>query len=241
MFELEDRLWWYDGMRAITASLLDRNLPQSQSLKFLDVGCGTGFSLVWLRERLGSDAAFGVDASTHAAGFWSLRGVDTAAVASAHRLPFASCEFDLVTFFDVIYQFPRPEAEEAVSEVKRVLRPGGILFIREPAYDWMRGAHDLAIGTRHRFTLSEVRGLLTGQGFRIRRATYANSLLFGAAVAHRTLSRLKGRAESDVKPVSAWMNGLFRSALKLEARVMKRLSLPFGLSVIVIAEKAAQG
>lgn len=237
MFDLEESLWWYVGMRAVTASILDRELDGKGALRLLDVGCGTGFSLKWLSGRFNSKEAFGVDVSAHAAALWRLRNLDTVAVASADHLPFAAAEFDLVTCFDVIYQLNSAEARKAVAEMCRVLRPGGLLFIREPAYEWMRGAHDLAVGTRHRYTRGELRQLLASEGFAPKRMTYVNTLLFWAAVPHRLLSRLRGENQSDVKPAPPLINRLFASALKIEAGLVNRVTLPFGLSVVALAEK----
>jgi len=237
MFDLEERLWWYVGMRAITASILDREIENKNNLRLLDIGCGTGFSLVWLRERYKPQQAFGVDISPLAAALWRERSLETVAVASADCLPFNSNEFDLVTCFDVIYQLDSDRALRAVEEMSRVLKPGGWLFIREPAYDWMRGAHDIAVGTRHRFTLREMKRLLSEQGFALSRATYVNTLLFAAAAGHRLISRLKGEETSDVKPAPKLLNSLFESALKLEARLVGRITFPFGLSVIALAQK----
>jgi SAM-dependent methyltransferase len=217
--------------------LLKRAVPEGSSPSLLDVGCGTGYSLLWLKELLRARAAFGVDASFHATRFWRLRGIDTAAIASAAALPFASGSFDLVTCFDVIYQFGPGEARRAVSEMQRVLRPGGLLLIREPAYEWLRGSHDVAVATRHRFTRARLASLLAGEGFVRRRATYTNTLLFPAAAGHRLVSRLRGSSASDVKPVPGWMNRLMLAALKVEARLLDNFTFPFGLSVVMLAEK----
>jgi SAM-dependent methyltransferase len=238
MFELEERLWWYEGMRAITASLLGPGLEDKKDQRLLDLGCGTGYSLVWLRERFKFAEVFGVDLSPHAAEFWQARGLSTVALASADRLPFGESEFDLVTCFDVIYQLDDERASAAVSEMHRVLRPGGLLFIREPAYQWMRGAHDVAVGTHRRYTLTDLRRLLLAHGFKPRRSTYANTLLFWVAAPHRLLSKLRGSTESDVKPVPRWLNTLLGAALKLEARMLRRMAFPFGLSAIMLAEKS---
>jgi len=238
MFDLEEHLWWYTGMRAITASILDPYISKRSSMSLLDAGCGTGFSIAWMSELFHTREAFGIDVSSDGADFWRRRGVDGAAIASIYDLPFGSDRFDLVTCFDVIYQFSDDDATKAVSEIYRTLKPGGILFIREPAYDWLRGSHDVAVGTRRRYTLRRLRGLLLRQGLKPKRATYANTLLFGAAIPHRLLSRLKGESDSDVKPVPALLNRAFVSALRLEARLLRRLSFPFGLSVIILAEKA---
>jgi SAM-dependent methyltransferase len=236
MFELEERLWWYEGMRAIAASLLSPNLSE-QNQRVLDIGCGTGYSMVWLRERFRFREVYGVDLSPHASVFWRIRGLDTVALASADRLPFGEGEFDLVTCFDVIYQLNDERASAAISEMHRVLRPGGLLFIREPAYQWMRGAHDVAVGTHRRYTLTDLRRLLLAHGFKVNRATYANTLLFWLAAPHRLLSKWRGSTESDVKPVPRWLNRTLVSFLKLEARILSRNTFPFGLSAISLAEK----
>ncbi len=234
MFELEECLWWYEGMRAITASLLD-SLLTGKICRALDLGCGTGYSVIWLRERFKLTEVYGVDSSLHAAAFWGARGLDTAALASADALPFGDAEFDLVTCFDVIYQLDGQRANAAVSEMHRVLRPEGLLFIREPAYQWLRGAHDVAVATRHRYTRTELRRLLLAHGFEVSRSTYANMLLFGAAATRRVISRLTGGTQSDVRPVPSWMNRFLAGLLKFEARALSRITFPFGLSVVAIA------
>lgn len=237
MFELEERLWWYEGMRAVTAQILGRGVADGRPSIALDVGCGTGYSILWLRERFGIKEAFGVDASPRAAELWKLRGIDSAAVALAELLPFGSDQFDLVTCFDVIYQLSEEKARAAISEIGRVLRPGGLLFVREPAYEWLRGSHDIAVGTCHRYTLRELCRLIASPGLLIERATYANTLLFGVAAARRLLSRLAGGDESDVRPLPEPINRALLAALKLESRLLSRLNFPFGLSAIALATK----
>lgn len=237
MFDLEERLWWYDGMRGITASLLEPVLGEKNNQRLLDLGCGTGYSLVWLRERFKFAEAYGVDLSPHAAALWRERDLDIVALATADKLPFPDNSFDLVTCFDVIYQLNDERASAAVAEMHRVLKPGGLLFIREPAYQWMRGGHDVAVGTHRRYTVTDLRRLLRARGFKAQRATYANTLLFWAAAPHRLLSKLRGSTESDVKPVPLWLNTLLGAALKLEARMLRRIAFPFGLSVITVAKK----
>jgi ubiquinone/menaquinone biosynthesis C-methylase UbiE len=234
MFELEERLWWYEGMRAVMAQIL--RMTASRSIA-LDVGCGTGYSILWLREQFKIKEAFGVDASRRAAELWKLRGISTAAIALAELLPFSSNQFDLVTCFDVIYQLQLEGARAALSEMKRVLRPGGLLLVREPAYDWLRGSHDIAVGTCRRYTLGELCRLIASQGLSIKRATYANTLLFGLAAAHRLVSRLLGGEKSDVRPLPELINRALLKTLKLESRLLSKINFPFGLSAIALARK----
>ena len=104
----------------------------------------------------------------------------------------------------------------------------------------MRGAHDLAVGTHRRYTLTDLRRLLIARGFRITRATYANTLLFWLAAPHRLLSKWRGSSESDVKPVPHLINTALGAALKLESRMLSRITFPFGLSVITVGQKVVR-
>jgi SAM-dependent methyltransferase len=236
MFDLEEHLWWYEGMRVVTSSILRPHMLSGKQ-RLLDVGCGTGYSIMWLGREFGADAVFGIDASADAAVFWSERGLKSGAVASVSQLPFLSDQFDLITCFDVLYQLTRDDAAVAADEIRRVLKPGGLLFIREPAYDWLRAGHDVAVGTSHRYTLGGLRQMLEGARFSLKRATYANTLLLWAALPHRLISKWKRSEESDVKPVPLLLNRALLGVLKLEARLLGRFRFPFGLSCVVVAQK----
>ncbi len=54
-------------------------------------------------------------------------------VADARRLPFADARFDTVTLSDALHHFDRPM--EPLSEMMRVLMPGGMLILHEMAAD----------------------------------------------------------------------------------------------------------
>ncbi|HVR71794.1 MAG TPA: hypothetical protein VMT87_13210 [Vicinamibacteria bacterium] len=69
------------------------------------------------------------------------------------------------------------------------------------------------------------------------RATYANSLLLPVLAARRTLDRLTGRRGSDVAFLPAPLERAFAALLRLEARLVRRVSLPLGASVFALARK----
>jgi SAM-dependent methyltransferase len=244
LYALEEEFWWFAGMREITSALLDSCLPGRDRI-ILDVGCGTGGNLTWLRRYAGSGSILGIDLIPDALKFCRERGHKLLAQASASELPFADSVFDLVTSFDVLVQLPGARADEqALSEMYRVLRPGGIAFIRVAAYEWMRSGHDEALGTQRRYSLGTLKRRVDGAGFNILRATYANSLLLPLAALRRLVLKRVGLADSgsDVKPLEPglrWLNGALRAALLAEAHWLRRVhtAMPFGLSAICVAEK----
>jgi len=237
MFQLEDSLWWYVGMRRITFELLRRHLGGAQgSLRVLDAGCGTGGSLALL-ERFGQVTAF--DLYTKAAALCLTRRRGRILVASIDAIPLADASFDLVTAFDVIYQLPEPAEETALREMRRVLKPGGSVLLREPAYQALYGPHDVTVGGRRRYTAGEMAAKMEKAGLQPVWTSYANTLLFPVAAARRLLAKLRrdGVPESDVRPVAAPLNRALAAVLGFEAELLKHTRLPFGLSVIALARK----
>ncbi len=243
LYALEESLWWFVGMREVTRAVLDPLCPPGRARDVLDAGCGTGGMLAWLERYAGGGRVAGIDFSADALDFCRSRGLRDVAQASVTALPFDAETFDLVTSFDVLVQLPGEGSDEtAMREMSRVLRPGGIAFVRVAAYEWMRSGHDEALDTQRRYTLPRLAERMTRAGFRVRRATYANSLLLPAAVLRRLVLKRLGLADagSDVKPPgSDRLNRALASALRAEASFLKRLGskLPAGLSAICIAEK----
>lgn len=244
LYELEESFWWFAGMRGITASLLDPYCAPLPDRQILDAGCGTGGNLEWLRRYAGNGSITGLDFERDALRFCQQRHHLRLVQASATHLPFADNSFDLVTSFDVLVQIPGEGADEtAIREMYRVLRPGGIVFVRCAAYEWMRSGHDAALNTQRRYERHELVTRLQNAGFHIHRATYANMLLFPVAALRRLIFKRLGLADSgsDVKPLPShlrWLNELLKRPLQLESHLLSHsLNLPFGLSAICIARK----
>jgi SAM-dependent methyltransferase len=237
LFEAEETHWWFVGMRAITETLLEPFLEGrgGEAPLILDAGCGTGSNLEYLGRR---GRALGVDLSENALAFCRARGV-TVAGGSLLQLPFPDSVFDCVASFDVLYHRWIEDDAVAVLELCRVLRPGGILFLRLPALEMLRGAHDEAVHTRHRYTRKEVRALLDAAGLKTLRITYSNSLLLPLLALRRSVDRLTGSTDSDVAFLPRPLEWAFRNLLILEARLLKHISLPIGASIFAIARRRA--
>jgi SAM-dependent methyltransferase len=180
----------------------------------------------------------GVDLSELALSFCRQRGLVRLSQSTVASLPFEDRLFDLVVSFDVLYHRAVRDYHQALAEFHRVLRAGGRLFLRLPAYNWLRGRHDVAIHTSRRFTTSELRQALTTAGFVVEKSSYANTLLFPTALGKRLLERVVPQKHaSDVHPNPPWQDAFLARFLFAEARWLARYSLPFGLSVVVIGRK----
>jgi len=233
-YRLEEGHWWFVGMRWATASLL-ASLPTAGGWgRLLDVGCGTGGNLALLCRY--SREVVGLDVSPTALELCRRRGPWPLLLGSADALPFADASFDALTTFDVLCQLPPGGDEAALAEFRRVLRPGGALLVRVPAYQWLWSDHDRVLRTYHRYRAGELGSKLRRAGFRVLRLTYGNTFLFPVAAARRLLQRLGiGRGRTDLVPVPGPLNRACLAVLGLEAALLRALPLPFGLSVMALA------
>ena len=112
-----------ETMRAVLSAL-----PDVEGKRCLEIGCATGTSGWLLRQRGGT---------------WSSSDFDIAQVESArellqddvvfleeHRLPFGDAEFDVVVAINFLEHLE--DDEEFVSEMSRVLKPGGTFILTCP-------------------------------------------------------------------------------------------------------------
>ena len=226
--------WWYLGMAAIAADWL-RRLPREPAGRILDVGCGTGGALRWLA-KFGRVA--GLDRHPRAIQLAGRHGNRHLVRADVGALPFRPASYSILTAFDILYHRDVADDGAALREFARVLQPGGWLMLRVPAHDWLRGAHDEAVHTRHRYTCWEVRRKLIAAGFEPVRITYINAFLLAPVILWRTVQRWAGwRMASDVRQSPAWLSLLLQAVLNLERVWLGRFNLPMGLSVLALARK----
>lgn len=234
MADLEGVQWWYAGMRRIARALLAPLLPAGvPGRRILDAGCGTGWNLQDL-STFGD--TYGVDLSPLAVITTRRRG-GRVAQGDLLGLPYASSSFDVVTSFDVLYHAWIKDDAQAVRELARVLKPGGLILVKAPALRILWGAHDEAVHSRHRYTRGELERLLAGAGLELIRSTYANSLLFPVLLSRRFLDRLLNRHGSDVALLPPPLERLFGGLLTIEAFLVGALDLPIGASVFAVARK----
>jgi SAM-dependent methyltransferase len=229
--QLETHHWWYAGMRAIARDVL-KNTPLPRPAKILDAGCGVGGGLRWLAEF---GPVTGID--LHPLAVRHSHAVrPTVAQASIQQLPFPAHVFDLVTSFEVLYHLSVSSDEAALHEFARVLKPSGWALVRVPAHDWIRGAHDRQVHTRHRYSADELRQKLERAGLHVRRLTPMGSFLFPAAVLRR-FTQSHAEQESDVQLPPAFLNTPLTYLLSAERFWLRLAPLPFGLSLLALAQK----
>jgi SAM-dependent methyltransferase len=165
LYQLEEHYWWFPAMREITDTIIARDLGRSK-LRILDAGCGTGFNLGHYAKG-DSREVFGLDIATAALQHVQKRGFRNVAQASITEIPFKAETFDIVFSFEVVTQTPRETHDASLAEMHRVLKPGGHLFIRVPAFMWLWSSHDEELEVRYRYEREEFKQRLAHAGFEV--------------------------------------------------------------------------
>ncbi|MBM4382998.1 MAG: class I SAM-dependent methyltransferase [Deltaproteobacteria bacterium] len=133
---------WRRYVVAETLAVLAELAPQRERFaRVLDAGCGHGFALASLDERfapeeivaLDADASVLARAATEAARCRAKVDVRTGDVAA---LAFVDGSIDLVLCHQTLHHTQRQQ--EALAELHRVLRPGGVLLLAESCRAFVR-------------------------------------------------------------------------------------------------------
>lgn len=159
------------------------NLLKSYNLKhttLVDVGSSFG----WLEKELlsieKSIKITGIEPDPEAVSF-SNKNIKNAKflVGDALNIPIKNNYTDITTLFDVIEHVPKNTENEALSEVKRVLKPKGLLFLSTPNSNIFMNLLDPAyyFGHRH-YKLGKLEMLLKNNGFKVLKSTTKGGFWF---------------------------------------------------------------
>lgn len=245
MYRFEDSYWWFVARRHLIATLLGDYSGDNRSMSLLNIGCGTGAMLDEL-EHFGT--VIGADFAEEALGFCKTRGHNLGnkyrlCRADARHLPFAGSSFDTVTAMDIIEHIDKDNL--AMTEIARVLKPGGRLFATVPAFMSLWSGHDEALHHYRRYTVPHFRKLTTENGLTIDRISYTVTTLFPFVWIFRLVSRQIEAARknhsphANLMPFSKPVNSALLAISKAETEIIRHNNLPFGVTVVAVARKAS--
>lgn len=237
--ELEHHHFWFVSRRRIFFDELDRLLPQADHRAVLEIGCGAGGMLGPL-QRYGDVS--GLDIDHEFVGVCRERGFERVLCGSGYELPYGDCTFDLVCLFDTIEHIP--DDEQALREVRRVLKPGGSVFVSVPAYQWLWSQNDKTAHHFRRYTATRLRDVMRRAELVPARVSYFNTFLLPLIVPsvlwQKLMDRL-GRLPAGYNNMSVklapWLNRLFTAIMSGERHFLKWLTFPLGHSVFALARK----
>jgi 2-polyprenyl-3-methyl-5-hydroxy-6-metoxy-1,4-benzoquinol methylase len=197
-------------------------------MSILDVGCGDGLFFDRLRE-------FGdVEGIEAAADLITPDGPNRNRI---HVAPFdlnfePGKKYDLILMLDVLEHLDAPA--EALRHALTLLKPGGIVFITVPAFPLLWTNHDRTNQHRTRFTKATFRQLAASARMEISKNHYFFHWLFAVKLAVRVKEAVIRSAPGMPRIPSMRINRFLYRLSLAEDRLISKLDLPFGSSLLVI-------
>ena len=235
-YNLERENWWFKARLHIIRTQIQQVAAGKGPLKILNIGAATGATSQML-EEFGTVKSIEYDSDCYA--FVKERLTIDLEQGSILDLRFADNEFDIVCAFDVIEHVQ--DDSKAVSEMFRVCKPDGSVFITVPAFMFLWSKHDEVNHHYRRYTARQLKTLLTGK--RISYISYFYSILFFPITGVRMLGKLipfkrKGSGSDFGLLDSKILNVLFYNLFLTEnVWLSKRLPVPFGISLLTVCRK----
>jgi SAM-dependent methyltransferase len=232
--QAEDRHWWYRGRRRVLDAVIS-GLALGPQTRILDAGCGSGRNMLDLA-RYGK--VTGIELSDTSVAGARARPPRDVVQGSILDMPFTTDSFDLAVCLDVVEHLR--DDRQALSELRRVVAPGGSLLVTVPAYERLWSTHDEVNHHHRRYNRRTLPQAANDAGWKCSLTTHFNSLLLPVAALLRALDGLyTHNAESSL---DLWippgpLNSLLQLPLNLEAALIKRgLHIPAGLSLLAVLD-----
>lgn len=239
MYEVEDGHWWYSSLHGLILDFIKR---EGDSLRILDAGCGTGRLCQLMRPHA---QVLGCDLSLLALYFCAKRGIPSAFQADLNTADLGQEQFDVITSIDVLYHRAIRSDDAVIEKFHRALKPGGLLILNLPAFNFLLSEHDRAVHTARRYRKMELRTMLEQHGFTVEKVSYRLFFLFFAVAVTRGARALfsgsrKKMASSDTRLHSDAANTVLIWFQKMENQLIELgVAFPLGTSVFAVARKAS--
>ncbi len=238
-YQNEDSYWWFTARNIIISKIIKKIIPSlSTKSQILDIGCGTGGFASYISKDYDISC---LDTSKTALEYCQKRGLKKLYNNTIAELPDDIKPFDAAIMLDVLEHIE--DDKSALEDVYNILDDNGYYIMTVPAYKWMWSKHDEIHMHYRRYTKKEVLNKIKDAGFDIKYSSYFNSILFLPAFIKRKLDKITGKEEQHKDPVdkvSDGMNKLFHKLFSFESNFLPAFSFPYGLSIIVIAQKTGK-
>jgi len=211
----------------------------------LDVGCSSGYMLEEIRKSLPEAVLIGSDYLSAPLVGLAKRMPDLPFLQfDLRRCPLPDACVDVVTALNVLEHIDRDE--EALGQVFRILRPGGLAHVECPAGPHLFDVYDEYLMHHRRYRRADLVKMARRVGFEILRATHLGFLVYPAfwfvkkrnrRLARRNRQEAAAQVKSHIRETGA--SALMATLMRLELALFKFVNFPFGIRTVLILRKSA--
>ena len=141
-------------------------------------------------------------------------------------------KYDVITCFDVLEHIE--DDRQALAKMATLVNDKGLLVLTVPAFRFLWNRHDEINHHFRRYSKKELLKKIPGN-LKVKKASYFNTFLFPVAILDK-LVLSKNKRSYSFNPNSVVNRVLYR-IFSAEKPVLRFLNLPFGVSILLIAEK----
>jgi 2-polyprenyl-3-methyl-5-hydroxy-6-metoxy-1,4-benzoquinol methylase len=237
-YNLERTHWWFLVRAKLIVDTIKSRINCIEPLSILNIGSATGRTSEILQEfGVVTSIEFDKECFEFAKNILKMPVIN----GSITDLPFTDKKFDLVCAFDVVEHVQ--DDTSAISEMHRVCKPSGHLFLTVPAFQSLWSMHDEINHHYRRYRKKSFLKLFSNKKGQVIKFTYFNSILFVPIYMLRRSqnilsSKKKQRSRSDFEVVkSSFVNNIFYSIFNFERLLLKVVAFPFGVSLMLLWKK----
>lgn len=233
--DLYERHWWWLARKRIILNALRAHQPSGGWGNVLDIGCGDGLFFDDLAKLPGVRLVEGVEP---AADLVSPNGPHRDNI---HILPFDASfdlgrRYSLVLMLDVLEHLPDPTA--SLRHAVALLEPGGVFLATVPSFMSLWTRHDDLNHHFTRYDKSSFAALAAATGLQIDESRYFFHWVAGAKIATRIKESLIPGEPASPKVPASLVNRALYAISRLEDRILGRLQIPYGSSLLVVGTAA---
>jgi SAM-dependent methyltransferase len=228
--------FWYISRRELIIWAVGKYFSSAKNA--IDIGCGTGFNLLGIKQSYPALGLHGCDASQHSLQIARSSDAEIEFFESSIYELNSKEKFDLVMALDVLEHLD--EDVLALKNIYNLLADNGGAIITVPQHPFLWSPADEYAHHVRRYTAKELISKATEAGFKVDRKTSFVTSLFPLMVASRLFDRIMKRPYDFEKElaVGRFNNFLFRNILSLERSLIRLgLSFPFGGSLMLVLRK----
>ena len=224
---------------------LTHHLPPGGHPLVLDVGCSSGFVINEIRAALPEAAVVGSDYLLPPLEKLAARlpGVPLLQF-DLRRCPLPDACVDAVTSLNVLEHID--DDAQALREIARILRPGGVAHVEVPAGPGCYDFYDKLLMHHRRYRLRDLLAKACAAGLRVERATHLGCLIYPSfwfvKKRRRRLAHLSAAEKQEL--VASSIRDTGHSAplslvLRLEMALGRFVDFPFGIRCVAVLRKPA--